>query len=261
MNTYEKGKEKYNKHGVHIGYIHREVHENAIRVCSANKDIMQSDVKLILEALNGETEKTIKSLNVRIDNLSNRSDILTEENLKLKDENEQLKFVAKKETCIIPDHLEVTDQFKDSGHLYWDFIDTGWEVDQLIKFGWLKKKKKVIDLSVLINSIDCEFWNLGSKNIKIDKLVSISDDGLVFRPTNLHGTTYCQPRMDHWHSWSGGDCPLPEGFIVEARYRNGDTGKPQHGYWRLCHHQKDIIAFRITGRHEDYIYEWEKANN
>ena len=87
---------------------------------------------------------------------------------------------------------------------------------------WHKTAKKVIDLSVLIDSqIDCEFTDNQSNERKyIGKLVSlIKSDNLPFvlgdNQLKMASFRYCQPRMNHKHAWLHGECPIA-GFVVRA---------------------------------------------
>ena len=89
---------------------------------------------------------------------------------------------------------------------------------------WCKErfepKKKVIDLSVLIDSqIDCEFsrdkikWRVG-------KLIDVvyrgdTDEISHYSCDGGHQYKYCRPRMNHKHAWYGGECPI-KGFVVRA---------------------------------------------
>ena len=92
------------------------------------------------------------------------------------------------------------------------------------KDNWrIKPTKKVIDLSVLIDSqIDCEFQSSSSMSWAIGKLrhhVSCSKKPMYHIHWGSQGFTKCQPRMNHKHAWDGGECPLPEGIMVMPHYR------------------------------------------
>ena len=128
---------------------------------------------------------------------------------------------------------------------------------------WHKTAKKVIDLSVLIDSqIDCEFKDKGAKNWHVSKACK----GLY--QESLYGTEpgdffeQCKPRMNHIHAWQGGECPLPEGFEVKVWLR-GDT------FPKICvrldwvlqkNSSKDIIAFEVLGVADGYVMPWEQDN-
>lgn len=130
-------------------------------------------------------------------------------------------------------------------------------------------QKKVVDLSVLIGSgIDCDFGmisNDGSiSQCMIAPLVGINLKARC-KYEAMFGDSYevCRPRMDHWHSWQGGECPLPEGFKVVFVFRNGtDSALLSNSVvheWEYDEqpHNHDIIAFRVIGLADDYCYPWE----
>ena len=124
----------------------------------------------------------------------------------------------------------------------------------------IKPTKKVIDLSVLIDSqIDCEFKNHIGERTTIGKLLEITDDAAIYPYiTGNSANNYyaqCQPRIHHIHAWQGGECPLPEGFEAKVWLR-GDTLP------KICvrldwvlqkHSSKDIIAFEVIGIADGYV--------
>tara|TARA_R110000868_G_scaffold284591_1_gene545051 strand:- start:298 stop:831 length:534 start_codon:yes stop_codon:yes gene_type:complete len=94
-----------------------------------------------------------------------------------------------------------------------------------VRQNWrIKPTKKVIDLSVLIESgIDCEFYDeldFDEEELRIGFLTSIDCSG---HPYSLGCDVYsfCQPRMNHIHAWQGGECPI-EGFVARAWYDKED---------------------------------------
>jgi len=119
--------------------------------------------------------------------------------------------------------------------------------------------KKPVDLSVLIDGIDCEF---GDRQL-VSKLIGIDTNGYVDKRKNLYAK--CQPRMDHWHSWhDGGDCPLPEGIIAQVILRNDtaqlttDTGLCHQWYHDATTAEFDIIAFKVLPELKDgFCMPWE----
>tara|TARA_R110000787_G_scaffold122041_1_gene232941 strand:- start:164 stop:667 length:504 start_codon:yes stop_codon:yes gene_type:complete len=131
---------------------------------------------------------------------------------------------------------------------------------------WHKPAKKVIDLSVLIESgIDCEF-NDGSFDIfsPISKLTKIKDCKYPYASVS-EASRFCQPRMNHKHAWQGGECPLPEGFRVKVWFRDGSesTRSIASGnglYWGQNNHGSDIIAFEVLGVADGYVMPWEQDN-
>ena len=135
----------------------------------------------------------------------------------------------------------------------------------------IKPTKKVIDLSVLINSqIDCEFDN----GAVIAKLVSVKEDyeGIFYSSNHKKAQDYrdCRPRMNHKHAWQGGECPLPEGFVVRVWYRNGissicshvkEHNKATNLRWTFDSFETaDIIAFEVLGLADGYLMPWEQDN-
>ena len=142
----------------------------------------------------------------------------------------------------------------------------------------IKPKKKVVDMSVLIDSgIDCEFSNNGStwgagKLVNIDTPTPIEREdppkeylylkdyiGLHNRPYR-----YCRPRMNHIHAWQGGECPLPEGLLVRVYFRNANnevglaTDFKDLWYLNAALDDNDIIAFEVLGLAEGWQWPWEE---
>ena len=73
----------------------------------------------------------------------------------------------------------------------------------------------------------------------------------------------CRVRENHWHSWTGGECPLPEGLKIEVLLRSGATGIKNVGSLNLqwehyhCDLQTcltDIIAFKVLGVADGWEY-------
>jgi hypothetical protein len=131
----------------------------------------------------------------------------------------------------------------------------------------IKPAKKVIDLSVLIESgIDCEFKNHISERTTIGKLLGITNDDwdMYFYTTGNSPDKYyvqCQPRMKHIHAWQGGECPLPEGFKAKVWWRSGvHTIVTIHS--RLCWMaNSETIAFEVIGIADGYVMPWEQDND
>jgi hypothetical protein len=130
----------------------------------------------------------------------------------------------------------------------------------------IKPAKKVIDLSVLIDSqIDCEFRDDIGERTNIGKLLEIKDDDWDMYPyiTGNSADKYyeqCQPRMNHIHAWQGGECPLPEGFVVKVWFRSGgDTTVtiPSGLYWGA---NSETMAFEVLGLADGYVFPWEQDN-
>ena len=132
----------------------------------------------------------------------------------------------------------------------------------------IKPTNKVIDLSVLIESgIDCEFSDSDETGLFISKLSRQSGPSEEYRYYDGEDTSWdeCQPRMNHIHAWQGGECPLPEGFMVMPHYRkplkirvNVMAADLQWGNWGVDH---DIIAFEVLRVADGYVMPWEQDND
>tara|TARA_B110000977_G_C10941837_1_gene441184 strand:+ start:152 stop:715 length:564 start_codon:yes stop_codon:yes gene_type:complete len=136
----------------------------------------------------------------------------------------------------------------------------------------IKPTKKVIDLSILVNSgIDCEFsihadfhFLLNRKLIEVPKAdVNLLDGTAHFGCESSCLWQYCRPRMNHIHAWQGGECPLPEGFRIKVWFRNGDEiHSSDASYLNLRWSNKkldsDIIAFEVLGLADGYVMPWDQ---
>ena len=164
----------------------------------------------------------------------------------------------------IIDMSVMTEHAKEDHSRCWkekDIVSLIWEHAGIVH---PKTKKKVIDLSVLIESgIDCEF----SDDDRFDLAMKCS---LVeaLRNGNFEcelGTlwNYCRPRMNHKHAWQGGACPLPEGFRVKVWWRDGSESTKSIAsgnglYWGNNNHGSDIIYFEVLEKLADgYVMPWE----
>jgi hypothetical protein len=86
-----------------------------------------------------------------------------------------------------------------------------------------KPAKKVIDLTMLIDGIDCEFGrsNKSSDWGRIGTLINVGEYGYYSKRPMYHifrdisDYPKCQPRMNHKHAWDSDKCPI-EGFVVRA---------------------------------------------
>ena len=139
---------------------------------------------------------------------------------------------------------------------------------------WCKERfepaKKVIDLSVLIESgIDVELGDFQGVFFLGGHLTHIIEKGSssmynASDSTNAH--SYARPRMNHKHAWFSGNCPLPEGFVVEVWYRDGlrlpdnlmNSGIYNKTGWIHKNIGRDIIAFEVLGKATGYVMPWEQ---
>ncbi len=128
----------------------------------------------------------------------------------------------------------------------------------------IKPEPKVIDLSVLIGGIDCEFSAYPDFNFSvIGKLSRVRGSGNY--DCNTYQYKYCRPRLNHIHYWGGGECPLPEGLKVSVYYRDGGNNEmittAHEGLFLWGHDTEmsdnDIIGFEILGKAEGWLYPWE----
>jgi hypothetical protein len=132
----------------------------------------------------------------------------------------------------------MNEQAKRLGELYLELAekDTWLEFNFMDTYGWGKtyntpsiasdldrwriaeKPVKKIDMSCLDGSdIDMEFGNNNSLGFaSIGKLYNIetNTETRYSIPNSKGHFTQCRVRQDHWHSWRGGDCPLPKGLII-----------------------------------------------
>ena len=128
----------------------------------------------------------------------------------------------------------------------------------------IKPEKKPIDLSVLIQSgIDCVFWD-GSIGV-LSEISSAPQYHMRVGTEKSHGYTpysECRPRMNYWHNWQGGDCPIPEGLAVLVTYRSGRehpivSGSVIEHRWEHTGSPLDIIAFKVVGVIDTHCMPWE----
>ena len=139
----------------------------------------------------------------------------------------------------------------------------------------IKPTKKVIDLSVLIESgIDCEFWHSSrypnqNEVGKLGKFTNLNNGwfystlSVPYLPkANKNGQwKYCKPRMNHKHAWPEGECPLPEGFEVKVWFRSGGhtvVTTRSGNYWGI---NGDTMCFEVLGVADGYVMPWEQDND
>jgi hypothetical protein len=134
-------------------------------------------------------------------------------------------------------------------------------VDKCIKFWKVnppKPKFKTIDLSIMVGSdIDMEFG--GNEFNWISQLVKI-DKGYYSKHSGAGWYDNCRIRQNHWHSWQGGECPLPEGLFLDVITRNSVKARRvklynTSQYWFHSQSATDIIAFKVIGTVDGYTYD------
>ena len=134
---------------------------------------------------------------------------------------------------------------------------------------WHKTAKKVIDLSMLIDSqIDCEFKDSGDKNWHINKVAEGIYQDILYGTKSGDYFEQCKPRMNHKHAWQGGECPLPEGFIV--RLTKWSVHVPHISHIELTTKQwisskanehTTVQAFEVLGVADGYVMPWEVSDD
>ena len=149
----------------------------------------------------------------------------------------------------------------------WDSSTDGPSITSSSCLWRIKPTKKVIDLSVLIDGIDCEFDDRGNTSA-IAKLETITtsrvDEAFVYISDKGLYWDRCRPRMNHKHAWQGGKCPLPKGFRVKVWWRDSlcdtITGLADEMNWQDNANPHDIIAFEVLGLADGYVMPWEQDN-
>jgi hypothetical protein len=136
----------------------------------------------------------------------------------------------------------------------------------------IKPTKKVIDLSVLIESeVLCVFFDQSTPSSATGKLKKIRGSAAyVSNNRDSSGmpvsSRACKPLMNHKHAWQGGECPLPEGFRVKVWYRDGSIVTAAYTdkfklRWSCEAVNSDIIHFEILGLADGYVMPWESEPN
>ena len=120
-----------------------------------------------------------------------------------------------------------------------------------------------IDLSGLVDGIDCEFWDLEPELIGWRGSLTGVDSARRLKPRYLDDNgdswKYCRPRLNHIHAHQGGECPLPEGVKVRVKYWNrfadsvtGGTTDPSHIKW------KHVAQYEVLGLMPNWRWPWER---
>ena len=146
----------------------------------------------------------------------------------------------------------------------WAQVNHGPNMESIVSYWRIKPAKKVIDLSVLIESgIDIEF-SLDGEVWYVDGLNRILYEG--YSGKEYAEWKYCRPRMNHIHAWQGGECPLPEGFRVKFWWRSGEEGDAGDAFylglrWSNEKRESDIIQFEVLGLADGYVMPWEQDHD
>jgi hypothetical protein len=142
-------------------------------------------------------------------------------------------------------------------------IKAGPDLSGYLEHWRIKPTKKVIDLSALINGIDCEFNEAlsfrESYNV-ISKLSSIQEGPVFIATRSPSHFPFCRPRMNHKHAWGKGKLPLPEGFEVKVWIRNGTIINTINlNNLIYCDDPSyDIIAFEVLRVADGYVMPYDK---
>ena len=166
----------------------------------------------------------------------------------------------------VADGGEIQTKFTDST---WESVTNGPSITSSSCLWRIKPTQKVIDLSVLIDSqIDCEFKDRNRSGVFINKLSRQGDPSMNYRYYDGDGDAWegCKPRMNHKHAWQGGECPLPEGFMVKIWLRDDDYDEKSRRLvseliWSHDNTSSDIIAFEVLGLADGYVMPWEQDND
>jgi len=124
-----------------------------------------------------------------------------------------------------------------------------------------KPVKEVIDLTMMIGSnIDMEFSQSELSNQYVGLLKEITNNDIFYVMPTRDAYKRCRIRQDHWHSWPGGENPLPKGLEVILEYQDKSTTKTSRHTDSINWHRDSvncIRAFKVIRVAEGYRYEWE----
>jgi len=117
---------------------------------------------------------------------------------------------------------------------------------------WVKeiKEQKTFSWNDVANGVLCS-WADGCSS-------RLLDDG--FREAADANSCNNLRFSSEWNVWRAGGCPLPEGVMVEVEYRcrsicEGEAVKEAWGWeFPTVPSDHDIIAYRVTGLAEGYVY-------
>ncbi len=94
-------------------------------------------------------------------------------------------------------------------------------------------------------------WNHGNDYTMLLNQCLRDEDKSAHQQCNLRFS-------DKWNNWRGGECPLPEGVMVGVEFRDQPPKSgPATSFDWILHARvfgEDIIAYRVTGLAEGYIY-------
>ena len=119
----------------------------------------------------------------------------------------------------------------------------------------IERDVQVIDMSQCL--VDVEYECEDSIG---DKFWAISSDSKSAYPK-------VRVRQDHYFGWQGGECPLPDGLIVELSFRGGEIACKKvsdaskycwtHGLPDITDSDIEIIGFEVLGTADTHAYAHE----
>lgn len=127
-----------------------------------------------------------------------------------------------------------------------------------------KIQEKIVDWSKLVGSnVDMEFSDY--KDIFEPWASKLIDMGInkgipYYKISEIGRFKYCRIRENHWQAWGGGECPLPEGLVIDVRTRqDGDrryVSSYNEPHWNWKHNQfgSDIIAYKVRQAAHGWTY-------
>jgi hypothetical protein len=153
----------------------------------------------------------------------------------------------------------------------WYFVETpSWYGDHKYKLEKsakhpdnIKPKKKLIDWSKMPRGT---MTNYGEILKAYDKSSQILGTESPFSVSDAHTCNLRLAEQTEFTYWGGGECPVPEGVVVVAVFRRGDSdeGAPSDFEWEHypesdLNDDRDIIAYRITGLADGWTDNPEEA--
>ena len=109
------------------------------------------------------------------------------------------------------------------------------------------EEPKPIDWSKVADCVPVKVWDDGEEGVPV---VLYADATRAFNSLSVWEHASLITDIDI--AWSGGECPLPEGVLVDVTLRTGEfvAGNPGGANYIRWHHEfdgLDIISFRVTG--------------
>lgn len=163
-----------------------------------------------------------------------------------------------------PETLEEAAEALKDGRLVWaDGVPIGpketlmYAKEHLSSYRIKNKPLNPVDLSELVDGIDCEFWEQSEKAVYVGTLVgTFVGDNLRYVLKGVGNFKYCRPRMNCIHAHQGGECPLPVGLKIWVKEW---SGREIHGVhpdhpninW------PEVAQFEVLGLMDGFCWPWE----